>query len=163
MTAALSIDSLADEPLDAFDAAFVVAVGRVQALADPPPHGLTDRIRFELSLRALRAEIAEIQSSAQLADVRSQAAPEMFDTLSFSASRVSLMIAFAAEPLRDDAVRIDAWVTKPDVRVELWQDGHMIASQSDGDGRLSWNGVARRPTRFLIPGSPPVVTPTISF
>ena len=85
MTAALSIDSLADEPLDAFDAAFVVAVGRVQALADPPPHGLTDRIRFELSLRALRAEIAEIQSSAQLADVRSQAAPEMFDTLSFSA------------------------------------------------------------------------------
>lgn len=157
------IDALAGEHLDDLDAEILATVGRVQRLADPPPVGLTARVRFELSLRAMQAELAHIQSDTQLELVRSQVTPEMFDTLSFSASRVSLMIAFAAEPLHHDAMRIDAWVTQPDTRVELWQDGHMTPCQADEDGRLSWSGVARKPTRFLIPGTPPVVTPTISF
>lgn len=157
------IDALAREPVDDLDQAILLAVGAVQARADPIPAGLTGRIHFELSLRAMRAELAQIQSKVQLETVRSDAVPEMFDTMSFSASQVSLMVVFAEAPPRDDAVRIDAWVTMPEVRVELWQDGQMTPAQADRDGRLAWNDVPRRPTRFLIPGNPPVVTPTVSF
>ncbi|WP_028707446.1 hypothetical protein [Propionicicella superfundia] len=157
------IDALASEPLDEFDARILADLARVQDQADPPPAGLTDRIRFELSLRALQAELAELQGMSELETVRSQSAPEVFDTISFTASRVSLMITVTPERGRDDTVRIDAWVTTPGVEIELWQEGSKRTARADEDGRLAWDDVPRRPTRLLISGTPPVVTPTIEL
>lgn len=158
------LDQLASEPLDELDFRILADLARVQDEADPPPPGLADHVRFELTLRALQAEIAELQSAGERESVRSQVAPDVFDTISFTASSVSLMITVSPEPGRDGTVRVDAWVTTPRAEIQLWQNGRQTTSgRADDDGRLAWDDVPSGPTRFLIAGSPPVVTPTIEL
>jgi hypothetical protein len=157
-------DLLASEPLDELDFRILAELARVQDQADPPPPGLADHVRFELTLRALQAEIAELQTAADLQAVRSQAAPDVFDTISFTASSVSLMITVSPEAGHDGTVRVDAWVTTPHAEIQLWQGGRQAASgRADEDGRLAWDDVPKGHTRFLIAGTPPVVTPTIEL
>ena len=61
--------TLASEPLDTLDEQVLLTVRNMHARLDPVPSGLTDRIKFELTLAALHAEIAELQR-VSLAGVR---------------------------------------------------------------------------------------------
>ena len=53
--------SVADGPLDGTDTLVLGAVRELFSRTDPMPSGLTDRIKFELTLAALHAEVAELQ------------------------------------------------------------------------------------------------------
>jgi hypothetical protein len=157
------LDRLAAAPIDELDLSILGRLAHVQDVADPVPAGLIDRITFELTLRRLEAEIAELTDGSELLTVRSGVQAERTDTISFTASAVSLMITLSPEPSDEGTVRIDAWVTTPGVVVELWQDGNSFPATADGDGRLAWERVVARPSRFLVAGTPPVVTPTIDL
>lgn len=157
------LDAMANEPIDAVDGEVLAAIARTVQVVDPMPDGLTDRIRFELTLAALHAEVAELQElSAAPAGVRADTY-EIADTISFTGTRVSLMVSIAIGSPDAGTVRIDGWIMTPGTTVELWQDGDRYPAVADGDGRLVWEEVPRRPTRFLILGGPPVVTPRIEL
>lgn len=150
-------------PLDELDASIL---GRLAALfesMDPPPERLNSDVAFALSLAALDAELATLQHDTSLL-LRAQPATAP-DTVTFTSSSVQLMVSVSDDG--DDALRVDGWVTGGGIVVELVQDGSRIAETSDVHGRLTWHGVARGRSRFLIhPGLPEtrsVLTPVIEF
>ena len=51
---------LADGPLDEADRRVLAAVRELFSRTDPMPSGLTDRLKFEITLAALNAEVAEL-------------------------------------------------------------------------------------------------------
>ncbi len=156
------IDALACEPLDDFDIALLGDLARIVQLVDPPPAGLCERIRFELTLAALNAEVAELQDLSLAVEVRAETF-EVADTISFTSSQLSLMITVAPNAPESRTLRIDGWITSPGATVELWQDGDRYTAIADEDGRLVWEAVPKQPSRFLVPGTPPVVTPRIEL
>lgn len=157
------LDALADQPIDAVDTAVLTDLNRVLGVVDPVPVGIAERIKFELTLASLHAELAELQElRADVVGVRADTF-EVTDTISFTSTNASLMISFEAHSPDSRTVRIDGWVTTPGITVELWQDGERYPAVADEDGRLVWEEVPELPSRFLIPGDPPVVTPRIEL
>ena len=57
--------SVADGPLDGTDTLVLGAVRELFSRTDPMPSGLTDRIKFELTLAALHAEVAEFSPAGE--------------------------------------------------------------------------------------------------
>ena len=88
--------TLASEPLDALDEQLLLTVRNMHARLDPVPSGLTERIKFELTLAALHAEIAELQqlSPAGVRGDETTYAPTQ--SVTFTTSRLSLMVTVTA-------------------------------------------------------------------
>jgi outer membrane protein TolC len=122
--------TLASEPLDTLDEQVLLTVRNMHARLDPVPSGLTDRIKFELTLAALHAEIAELQR-VSLAGVRADdTAYAPTQSVTFTSSRLSLMVTLtpdrssgAATSHSGPMVRIDGWVTAGGATVELFVGG----------------------------------------
>ena len=55
-----SWESLANEPLDAYDAEVLARINQLYAELDPVPVDLVDRLQFAISLDALEVELAEL-------------------------------------------------------------------------------------------------------
>lgn len=105
--------SVADGPLDGTDTLVLGAVRELFSRTDPMPSGLTDRIKFELTLAALHAEVAELQELT-LTGVRADSASfTPTESVTFTSSTLSLMVSInpAGEGARPGTVRIDGWVT----------------------------------------------------
>ena len=87
------------------------------------PAGLTEDIKFALTVQAMHAEVAELQRvGAESALARSEYTQTQ--TLTFSAETLSVMVTLS--PIDADEVRVDGWVTGHDspVRVELRAGAH---------------------------------------
>ena len=109
---------IADQPLDDVDRTILDTVAEVFRAADPVPAGLTEDIKFALTVQAMHAEVAELQRvGAESALARSEYTHTQ--TLTFSAEAISVMVTMS--PIDADEVRIDGWVTGHDspVRVEV--------------------------------------------
>lgn len=147
-------------PLDADDDELFAAIASAQAWFDPPPVGLVERISFAVSLELMDAELAAL-SQEERAGARGLD-PAVTDTLTFTASTLSLMVVLSET---DGGVRVDGWVTGGGVSVEARTADSIDLQISDATGRLTWPLLPHGPLRFLIrPGRPdqrPVVTPTI--
>lgn len=156
------------EPLDDLDEAILGQVREVHDTLDPPPADLAERVKFALTLAALEAEVADLQELAP-AGVRSDVGYAVTDTVTFTASSMSLMLTITPDPSVREArtVRVDGWVTGGGVEVELSVSTDRRATTSDANGRLTWEGVPRGRARFLIHpparGARPVVTPSIEL
>ena len=99
---------IADQPLDDFDRTILDTVAEVFRAADPVPAGLTEDIKFALTVQAMHAEVAELQRvGAESALARSEYTHTQ--TLTFSAESISVMVTMS--PIDADEVRIDGWVT----------------------------------------------------
>lgn len=157
-----------DEPLDDLDRLVLVRMREVYTTLDPPPQGLAERVKFALTLAALEAEVAQLQQLSTAA-VRSDPGYAVTDTVTFTASAVSLMVTITADESPRDArtARVDGWVTGGGIDVELCTGTERRRSTSDANGRLAWERVPRGRARFLIhptsEGAKPVVTPTIEI
>ena len=147
-------------PLDAADDDLLAAVAAAQARFDPPPVGLVERISFAVSLELMDAELASL-SQEERAGARGLD-PAVTDTLTFTASTLSLMVVLSET---DGGVRVDGWVTGGGVSVEARTADSIDLQVSDATGRLTWPLVPHGPLRFHIrPGRPdqrPVFTPAI--
>lgn len=160
------LDALAAAPIDDDDVRLLRQVGAVYDSLDPVPPGLTERIRFGITLEALHAEIAELQRSAELAGVRTDYATTA-QTVTFASASLTTMVTIT--PTVGDRARLDGWVAPAEtVEVELRLVGESRRVTSDPDGRFSFDDVPRGLAQFVLrrsgtPAPPPVVTPSIEL
>ena len=156
---------IADQPLDDFDRTILDTVAEVFRAADPVPAGLTEEIKFALTVQAMHAEVAELQRvGAESALARSEYTHTQ--TLTFSAEAISVMVTMS--PIDADEVRIDGWVTGHDspVRVEVRAESRTITADVDADGRFTIDPAPRGFVRFVfLPEGDvrPVITPTVEI
>lgn len=148
-----------DELLTAEDLTLLRDIGAAAEEHDPLPPAMLDRLLLAVSLELMEAELATL-ADMRLEEARTETTS--VETITFTASSLSLMIALSRE---DDAVRIDGWVTGGGVEVELHAGGSIQTALSDATGRLTWVFVPPGPVRFLIrpgrEGALPVLTPII--
>ena len=156
---------LAAQPLDDIDTAILDTLAEVFRAADPVPAGLTEDIKFGLTVQAMHAEVAELQRvGAESALARSEYTQTQ--TLTFSAETLSVMVTMS--PIDADEVRVDGWVTGHDspVSVELRAGTRIIAAEVDDDGRFILDPAPRGLVRFVfLPEGDvrPVITPTVEI
>jgi hypothetical protein len=139
-------------------------VGELYARLDPPPPGLAEQVKFELTLAALHAEIAELEQLTSAG-----ARHDEFTTtgsVTFTSSSLSLMVTVAPEP-DGTTVRVDGWVTGGETGIELRVAGRSFVATADVNGRFVLAGLPHGPARFVLrPTSAdarPVITPTIEI
>ena len=166
---------LAEGALDDVDAAVLTAVHALHARIDPVPAGLTERIKFELTLAALHAEVAEL-TQLSLAGVRDDSTHyELAETVTFTSSTLTLMVSIgpAGEQSPPDTVRVDGWVQGTAESVELRVGDVSHWATPDENGRFVIDGVPHGSARFVLRPRPtphptrsesaerPVITPSI--
>ncbi len=157
----------ADGPLDAVDAQVLAGVREVYDRTDPMPPELPDRIKFELTLAALHAEVAQLQELT-LTGVRADPQPiRPTESVTFTSSRYSLMVTVSAggDGAAAQTVRIDGWVTGGPASIEVRVGGVSRTTRTDAGGRFVLDGVPRGSARFVLrpdaPDDQPVITPAI--
>jgi hypothetical protein len=163
---------------DAIDARDIANLGHVRDLfahADPVPSDLAERIKFEITVHALHAEVAELMDSALLTTRGAEAAvePTPTESVTFTAASVSLMVSASPSETSDggdagDRVRVDGWVTTPGAQVEAVTNEGSRTAISDANGRFVLDDLPHGPVHFVVtdPGNDetrPVITPTITI
>lgn len=162
-----SLDELATGAIDDRDVAALRGMARLYDTLDPVPTGLTDRVKFGLTLDALHAEIAELQRSGDLVGVRSEAADDV-QSVTFTSATLTTMITVT--PTSADRVRIDGWIAPGGgVAVELRMVDGSREAVADADGRFVFEDVPKglaqfvlRPPGTSLPGQA-VMTPSIEI
>jgi hypothetical protein len=161
-----SWESLANEPLDAYDAHVLSRINQFYAELDPVPLDLVDRLQFAISLDALEVELAELQlGSGELLAARAEPTSAV-QTLTFTSDSLTTTVNISSDG--PDRVRIDGWIAPGGAGVvELHQGRQVRQSPADEDGRFVFTDVEHALTRFLIrPESTdalPVATPAVEI
>lgn len=161
-------EQLADEPLDETDLQILDGLAELWTALDPVPEDLTLEIRFQLGVRTLRAEVAELQrATGTVAPASAEREllgagafrddPVHTDTLTFSCDRLSSMVTVTPDGMHGGPVRIDGWVTVPECLIEvevLTNDRTRAATRqlirADADGRFTVDDVVRGPAQLLF-------------
>lgn len=161
--------AVADGPVDAFDLRALAGLREFYSRTDPVPSGLTDRIRFELTLAALHAEVAELQELT-LSGARATSEPlAPTESVTFTSSRFSLMVTVGSGPdhAPTGTVRIDGWVTGGSASIEVRVADTSFVAQTDAGGRFVIEAVPRGTARFVVrphdSDDGPVITPAIEL
>lgn len=161
-----SLEELAAGPIDDDDQRTLQRTADVYDAVDPVPDGLVDRIQFGITLDALRAEIAQLQRSGDLAGVRSEDATET-KTVTFTSASLTTMVTITE--ISSERVRIDGWVAPgTGVSVELRRVDGSESTVADADGRFVFADVARGLAQFVLrppesTGQHPVITPSVEL
>lgn len=155
----------ADGPLDETDLRLLADLADLWSVADPVPADLALEIRFQLGVRALHAEVAELQRNGDPPAAAEPVGAGAFrdddavltDTLTFSCDRLSAMVTVTGPDPATGNVRIDGWVTIPQCRIELRQISPerrgtttVRRLRADADGRFTLDDVARGPAQLLF-------------
>ncbi|MER7072801.1 hypothetical protein [Terrabacter sp. NPDC000476] len=165
------------DALDDRDLANLAHVRDLFAHADPVPGELAERVKFEITVRALHAEVAELMDSALLttrgaeaeAGVGQGVEPTPTDSVTFTAASVSLMVSAGPSEAADgDLVRVDGWVTTPGAQIEAVTSGGSSVVISDAHGRFVLDDLPHGPVHFVVTDPDdkdvrPVITPTIQI
>lgn len=153
----------------AIDASDEEILRRLDALVnayDPMPDGLVERIGIALTVEALQAEVARLHLVGDLASsVRADEASIEADTITFTTDVLTVMISVHHNA---GQARVDGWAAPAGrLTVELHQFGDVQVTQSDEDGRFSFEDVERGPARLVLrrPSDPtvPIVTPQVEL
>lgn len=153
------------DALDRIDADILDAIRDVHARVDPTPSGLVDRIKYELTVRALQAEIAELVDTPLEATRGVDA--QRTETITFAHGALSLMVNIGAGEGPD--ARVDGWVTSGGAEVEAVGSEGTQSAVADAHGRFVLEHVPRGPVYFVVRvtssegAARPVITPTINL
>ncbi|MCA1781613.1 MAG: carboxypeptidase regulatory-like domain-containing protein [Intrasporangiaceae bacterium] len=164
MTHADDLDRLAAAALDETDERVLSELRALWSAGDPPPGGLTERIRFAMTVASLEAEVARIsEESLAGSGVRSY---ERASTVTFTSGSLSAMIDI--ETGDEDRVRVSGWVSEASVEVELRERHRSRTTDVDASGRFGFAAVERGLVHFVLrrtddPSARPVITPTIEL
>ena len=156
------------DAIDDLDVAALRQLRELFAHSDPVPSGLTERIKFELTVQALHAEVAELTDSALLATRGAKVEPMPTESVTFNAASVSLMVTVSASDL-EGRVRVDGYVTAPGASVEAVSADGSTLVDTDANGRFVLDDLPHGPIHFVIRVDPddesarPVITPTIQL
>ena len=153
-------------PFDSQDEAVLALLADTYGRLDPVPAGLTDEIKFALTVQALQAEVAEIVETESIAVRGPHRQQQGMETVTFTAGRVSLMVS---PTVVGDLVRIDGWVTRGGAQVEVHGEGLSRIVVADVNGRFVFEDIPRGTVLFVVrlaaddPDETPVVTPRIEL
>lgn len=165
MTPPDDLDRLAAAALDETDHHILAGLRELWEAADPPSPGLTERVRFAMTVASLEAEVARIvEESLAGAGVRSSY--ERASTVTFTSGSLSAMIDIEAGD--EDRVTVSGWVSAASVEVELRERHRSRTTVVDASGRFAFSAVERGLVHFVFrrtddPSSRPVITPTIEL
>ena len=162
MTHQDDLDRLSADPLDDTDAHILAELRDRWTATDPPPEGMTDRVRFAMTVASLEAELARIAEES-LADSGVRSVYERASTVTFTSGSLSAMIDIDSG---DDSVGISGWVSETGVEVELRERHRSRTTTVDGSGRFAFSSVERGLVHFVFrrtddPSAHPGITPTI--
>jgi len=146
-----------------FAAAVLPQIRDMWSRLDPVPAGLTDDIKYALTVKLLEAEVAELTQAPMLVS-RGEAA-EKTRSMTFTGSSLSLMVRVSDE---GEGLRLDCWITQGAAEVELHAGDVVVTRQSDEFGRLVFDDVPRGPVHFIVwPGAGrqgrPLMTPSVDL
>ncbi len=158
-------DDLATEGLDDVDATVLRALRDLHSRLDPVPAGLTDDVKFALTVQALHADVAELtRVGADSALVRSVDYTRA-ETLTFTGGPFTAMVTVVTTG--PEEARIDGWVTGGPVRVELRERDRTTSVDVEDEGRFVLEGVRRGLVQFVLypvdDATKPVITPAIEI
>ena len=141
--------SLAGEDLDPSDLALLNSIRTYYEEHDPVPEGLVERIQFEITLDALRTEVATLtQLDTATAGTRG-AATEAVRTITFSSASLTTMVTLT--PLGDGTVRVDGWAAPgAGIRVDVLLPDGPHRTYADEDGRFVFEGVPCGLAKFAL-------------
>jgi hypothetical protein len=158
--------ALAAEAPDDLDARILDDLRGALTVLDPPPPHLADEIKFRLTVAALEAEIAEMETNTpELAGARGTTY-ERASSVTFSSGGMSCMVTIEAG--ESGPASISGWTSRGGVEVELRERSRSRTVTSDGLGRFTFPEVARGLIYFVfrVPessGLAPVITPAIEI
>lgn len=157
------LEELRKEPIDGADERILGCLGGIVASNDPVPAGMTDRVKFALTVESLGAQVAELLETAPAA-VRSSY--EAITTVTFTGDELTLLLTLDTE--RRPRRRVTGWLSTPQATVRVHGPDGELAADVDEDGRFevefSRSGLVHlviQPTAH--PGARPVVTPPIQI
>jgi hypothetical protein len=161
-------EQLAAEPLDQDDLALLNSLRAYYDEHDPAPDGLVERIKFELTLDALQAEVATLtQLDLSTSGARGGHSTEAVRTITFTSESATTMVTIS--PQGQSLVRVDGW-TAPGagIRVELLLADAARETIADEDGRFVFDSVPTGLAKFALhlpagAKSATVVSPTIEL
>ncbi|HVV11214.1 carboxypeptidase regulatory-like domain-containing protein [Amycolatopsis sp.] len=128
------------------DELLLAELGRVIAMADPPPAGLVERVEFALELENLDVEVARWVRDDELAGVRSSVDQ---GTITFTVSDLTVMINLTRT---GRSHRIDGWLVPAGVHgveVRVAEHGSSQTTADEG-GRFVLEEVPRGTTQIVI-------------
>ena len=152
--------------IDGADLGVLAALREVLAAIDPVPSGLAARLKFDVSVHAMHAELASLIDAEPVSVRGADEQADPTTSVTFQSASVSLMVS--AEPADDRTVRIDGWVTCGGAVVEAISGDSSESATADAHGRFVLV-VPRALMHFVIhvsPGDPSsrvVVTPQVEF
>lgn len=155
--------SSALDPIDSIDVAVLGELRETLSRTDPTPGGLTDRLKFALTVHSLHAEVAELTDRSLV--VTREGGPAQADSVTFTAGSLSLMISPFTRP-DGLTLRVDGWVTRGGATVEVLAGDEKLAATADAHGRFVLEPVPRGLLQFIIhPGHDerPIITPPLSM
>jgi hypothetical protein len=157
------IEELAGGAIDSTDEQILHTLGGIVSANDPVPAGLTDQVKFALTVEALGAEVAELLESTPVG-VRTVYEP--ITTVTFSGDEVTVLLTLETE--RRPRRRITGWLSTPDVSVRVHGPDGEVRADLDEDGRFevefSRAGLVHLVIQQSTPaGSRPLVTPPIQI
>lgn len=158
-------ERLAATPFDDSDDLIVRALRDLYTEVDDMPRGLTERIKFATTFRALEAEVADLlREPTHLGASRGEATG--VETITFTSRHLTVMVSVAE--VGPDHVRVDGWITGGGVRVELRTDEPVRVTTADADGRFVFDRVPHGKAQFVLhrvlpdgTEEPPVITPAV--
>lgn len=157
------IDELASEPIDATDERIMHSLGEIVSASDPVPAGLTDQVKFALTVEALGAQVANLLEQ-EPAGVRSAYDP--ITTVTFSGDDITILLTLDSEhrPHR----RVTGWVSAPNAAVQVHGPDGELTADIDEDGRFEVEFSRKGLVHLVIqpagdPGARPVITPPIQI
>lgn len=157
--------ALAAMPLDAQDERALALVRAHLELEDPVPVGLTERVKFAMTVASLEAEIAHLMNDNLVGATRTTEY-DRATTVTFESEGLSIMVTL--EPVERDVVRVRGWVTAPGADVELRERSRSQEATADDEGRFVFERVDHGTVHLVIrrhdePGARPVITPGIEI
>lgn len=158
------------DAIDDRDLATLRNVRELYSRADPVPADLAERVKFEITVQALHAEVAELMDSALLVTRGDSTSPTSTptDSVTFAAASVSLMVTLTTDDA-NERVRIDGYVTTPGAQVDAVTPEGTTSVISDAHGRFVLDDLPHGPVHFVILTDPhdsaagAVVTPIIQL
>ncbi|HZL75184.1 MAG TPA: hypothetical protein VFB83_07390 [Propionibacteriaceae bacterium] len=142
-------ESLAAEDLDPSDLALLNSIRSYYDEHDPVPEGLVERIEFEITLDALRTEVATLTRLDMAAAGTRGAATETVRTITFSSQSLTTMVSLT--PLEDGTVRVDGWAAPgAGIRVDVLLPDGPRSTHADEDGRFVFERVPSGLAKFAL-------------
>ena len=145
----LEEERLAAEKLAPSDYAILNSLRAFYDETDPVPDGLVERIQFEITLDALRTEVATLTQLDMATAGTRGAATEAVRTITFSSESLTTMVTLT--PLGDGTVRVDGWAAPgAGIRVDVLLPDGPHSAYADEDGRFVFEGVPCGLAKFAL-------------